>query len=218
MAQDRQALLSDSLKRASKLMKMEGKVNKIAAQKRDSINDALNGVDIAPLTENVQTQQNTKNVQQLPPVAQRRMSDNATNMPKAILESFMSKQIDETPLYKGLGDGRDISFLTDGLVENNVQQQQIPQVIQKQYINEQAQPQIQTVNPQVDYPMIRTIVEDIVRKYTSQLGKKMLQESKEGLTEVSTIMLDKTFKFLTKSGDIYECTMKKVGNINNSKK
>ena len=54
MAQDRQALLSDSLKRASKLMKMEGKVNKIAAQKRDSINDALNGVDIAPLTENVQ--------------------------------------------------------------------------------------------------------------------------------------------------------------------
>ena len=86
----------------------------------------------------------------------------------------------------------------------------------QQYVQ---QPQMQ-VAAQVDYPMIRTIVEEIVRKYAVSLNKKIMTESKQTATpsQVNTIALGETFKFLTKDGTIYECTMKKVGNINKNKK
>ena len=84
----------------------------------------------------------------------------------------------------------------------------------QQYIQ---QPQMQ-VTQQIDYPMIRTIVEEIVRKYAVSLNKKIISEGKQTANEVNTIALGDTFKFLDKQGNIYECTMKKVGNINNKKK
>ena len=60
--------------------------------------------------------------------------------------------------------------------------------------------------------MIRTIVEEIVRKYTSSLKNKLLQENNGN--EVNTISLGKNFKFLANDGTIYECTMKKIGTLN----
>ena len=66
--------------------------------------------------------------------------------------------------------------------------------------------------------MIRTIVEEIVRKYAVSLNKKIISEGKQTTNEINTIALGNTFKFLSKNGDIYECTMKKIGNVNNKKK
>ena len=44
----------------------------------------------------------------------------------------------------------------------------------------------------------------------------MLNESKT--SDISTITLGKTFKFLAKNGDIYEAKLQKIGNINEQKK
>jgi hypothetical protein len=72
--------------------------------------------------------------------------------------------------------------------------------------------------PQVDYPMIRTIVEEIVRKYAVSLNKKIVSEGRQETNEVNTISIGKSFRFLAKNGDLYECVMKKVGNVNDKRK
>ena len=56
-----------------------------------------------------------------------------------------------------------------------------------------------------------------MRKYTSSLSKKMLSESKGSVNELTTMTLGKSFKFLDRQGNIYEATLKKIGNINNKK-
>ena len=91
-----------------------------------------------------------------------------------------------------------------------VQPQNTSSTIQEQHT-------VQTQVQGIDYPMIRTIVEDIVRKYTSSLSKKMLSESKGSVNELTTMTLGKSFKFLDRQGNIYEATLKKIGNINNKK-
>ena len=77
----------------------------------------------------------------------------------------------------------------------------------------------QVASAQIDYPMIRTIVEDVVRKYTQALNKKIINESKAqvNLNEVNTVTLGKSFKFLAKNGDIYEAKLTKIGNINDKR-
>jgi hypothetical protein len=132
-----------------------------------------------------------------------RMSVAAGNVPSIIRESFQSQP--------PLAQQEVTSSVLDGMFGDILQERQKPQ----QVITETVQPQAQQTSSQVDYPMIRTIVEEIVRKYTSSLSKKMLNEGKG--SEVNTISLGKSFKFLANNGDIYECTMKKVGNINKKK-
>ena len=118
------------------------------------------------------------------------------------------------------GDGRDLSFLTEGME----QPKEIVKPTQnvRQIVNEGmgGQPQVQyTQTAQIDYPMIRTIVEEIVRKYAVSLNKKIISEGKQtqSAPTVNTIALGETFKFLTQDGTIYECTMKKVGSLKNKK-
>ena len=45
----------------------------------------------------------------------------------------------------------------------------------------------------------------------------MLNESVGSSSELSTFTIGKTFKFLDKSGNIFEATLKKIGNINDKK-
>jgi hypothetical protein len=131
-----------------------------------------------------------------------RMGVAAANVPSVIRESFQN----QPPMSEDVAAS---SVLDDVFGLENLQ----PQM--KQQITEQATPRQQsyTTGGGIDYPMIRTIVEDIVRKYTQSLKKNLVTEGTGGV-EVNTIALGKTFKFLDSKGNIYECTMKKVGNIN----
>ena len=209
---NRQAVVKNAMERAKKLLQLEsnGTIDKIAADPnfKANINNSLDGnVSSAELM----TTARNRNVQA--PIQTRQMGQNASNVPQAIREAFMNNPIDDSALYAGLGDGRDLSFLDEG-------KQQVVQPTQnvRQIVNEgmSSQPQ---VTQQIDYPMIRTIVEEIVRKYAVSLNKKIINESKQSgnQSQVNTIALGKTFKFLTENGDMYECTMKKVGNIKNKK-
>ena len=142
------------------------------------------------------------------PIDTSRLSESAKHIPREILESFATNKIDDSALLDGVFDSQNaLSMLDEGV-----------QAKPKAKVTEsvQAQPIQQVLTQSVDYPMIRTIVEDVVRKQIGALSKTMLNESKT--SDISTITLGKTFKFLAKNGDIYEAKLQKIGNINEQKK
>ena len=142
------------------------------------------------------------------PIDTSRLSESAKHIPREILESFATNKIDDSALLDGVFDSQNaLSMLDQGV-----------QAKPKAKVTEsvQTQPIQQVLTQSVDYPMIRTIVEDVVRKQIGALSKKMLNESKT--SDISTITLGKTFKFLAKNGDIYEAKLQKIGNINEQKK
>ena len=196
--------LKDALGKASKLMSMDknGTISKIAESKRDSINTSLNDSTVS--TESMMTARPQRNMTEVP----RNVN---SNIPRAIVESFSKNPID-TSMISSIGGSSNSVLDTIGIQEQarTVQPQNTSSTIQEQYT-------VQTQVQGIDYPMIRTIVEDIVRKYTSSLSKKMLSESKGSVNELTTMTLGKSFKFLDRQGNIYEATLKKIGNINNKK-
>lgn len=222
---NRESVVKNAMSRAAKLMQLEsnGTLDKIAKDPnfKANINASLENGDI--LTESLMT--TVRNRKTEAPMTSMPMGQNAMNVPAAIREAFMSNPIDDSNIYSafaGEGDGRSLDFLNEMAMPQ--QQPQITQPTQdvRQIVNEgmgymaSSQPQ---VSAQIDYPMIRTIVEEIVRKYAISLTKHVLSENKQkGINEVNTIALGETFKFLTKNGDVYECTMKKISNINDIKK
>lgn len=220
---DKRARLQSAMSKAAKLMQLEsnGTLDKIAAAHKDGISSSLDG---GVMTEELMTTSRDRSKQG--PIVGRQMGENASNVPAAIREAFMTNPIDDSTLYEALGeqgDGRSLSFLTEGLAPKQqpqqvAQPQNIRQIVNEgmgtqQYVQ---QPQMQ-VTQQVDYPMIRTIVEEIVRKYAVSLNKKIINEGKQTPSQVNTIAIGKSFRFLAENGDIYECSMKKVGNVKNKK-
>lgn len=196
--------LKDALSKASKLMSMDknGTISKIAESKRDSINTSLNDSTVS--TESMMTARPQRNMTEVP----RNVN---SNIPRAIVESFSKNPID-TSMISSIGGSSNSVLDTIGIQEQarTVQPHNTSSTIQEQHT-------VQTQVQGIDYPMIRTIVEDIVRKYTSSLSKKMLSESKGSVNELTTMTLGKSFKFLDRQGNIYEATLKKIGNINNKK-
>ena len=196
--------LKDALGKASKLMSMDknGTISKIAESKRDSINTSLNDSTVS--TESMMTARPQRNMTEVP----RNVN---SNIPRAIVESFSKNPID-TSMIGSIGGSSNSVLDTIGIQEQarTVQPQNTSSTIQEQHT-------VQTQVQGIDYPMIRTIVEDIVRKYISSLSKKMLSESKGSVNELTTMTLGKSFKFLDRQGNIYEATLKKIGNINNKK-
>lgn len=196
--------LKDALGKASKLMSMDknGTISKIAESKRDSINTSLNDSTVS--TESMMTARPQRNMTEVP----RNVN---SNIPRAIVESFSKNPID-TSMISSIGGSSNSVLDTIGIQEQarTVQPQNTSSAIQEHHT-------VQAPMQGVDYPMIRTIVEDIVRKYTSSLSKKMLSESKGSVNELTTMTLGKSFKFLDRQGNIYEATLKKIGNINNKK-
>lgn len=222
---DKQAKLQNAMSRAKKLIQLEsnGTIDKIAKGAREGINTSLNEGDVT--TSQLLTVTNNRNVEA--PIMGGQMGANAMNVPAAIRESFAKKTIDESALYSAFGGGQgnndSLSFLTEGMEQISSQPTQTPVQTQnvRQLVSEglgETQPQRQYQSQQIDYPMIRTIVEEIVRKYTVSLKNKLINEGKDGVNKINTIALGDKFKFLDDAGNIYECTMKKIGNINNKKR
>jgi hypothetical protein len=111
-------------------------------------------------------------VQSTPNIAYNEPTISKTNskLPKEILESFKNKQIDTTPLGFGTNTSilDEINYKTQGQLFN----QQKPK---QQTVTEQKNIQTQTSN--VDYSMIKMIVEDCMKKYTSSLKKSIINPS-----------------------------------------
>ena len=222
---DKQVKLQNAMSRAKKLIQLEsnGTLDKIAAGVRDGVNSSLEGGDI--ITEQLMTTPRNRRTEA--PMIGAQMGENAMNVPAAIRESFSTNPIDESSLYSAFGGTQggndDLAFLTEDIPTPrqpqrvNMQSQDVRQLVNEGMGYQQPQ-YVPQASAQVDYPMIRTIVEEIVRKYAVSLNKKIISEGKTSTNEVNTISLGKTFKFLDSKGNIYECQMKRVGNINDKRK
>ena len=219
---DKQAKLQNAMSRAKKLIQLEsnGTLDKIAAGVRDGVNSSLESGDI--ITEQLMTTPRNRRTEA--PMVGAKMGENAMNVPAAIRESFSTNPIDESSFYSAFGSAQsgndDLAFLTEDIPTPRQPQRvnmQSQDVRQLGYQQSQYAPQTQ-MSAQIDYPMIRTIVEEIVRKYAVSLKNKIISEGKSQTSEVNTISLGKTFKFLANDGTIYECQMKRVGNINDKRK
>ena len=202
-AEERKARIAAARKGSLRLMQMDanGTLDKLMEGRADEINDSLTSADANVTSESLMSSKREDRVKRMPTG---RMGVAAANVPSIIRESFQN----QPPVSENMTTS---SVLDDMFSLEDIQPQR------KQQITEQAAPVQQSFTTSgVDYPMIRTIVEDIVRKYAQSLKKNLVTEGVGG-AEVNTIALGKTFKFLDNKGNIYECTMKKVGNINNKK-
>jgi hypothetical protein len=180
-------------------MDANGTLDKLMEGRADEINNSLTSTDANVTSSSLMSSKREDRMNRMPTG---RMGVAAANVPSVIRESFQN----QPPMSEDIAAS---SVLDDVFGLENLQPQR------KQQITEQVSPvqQSYATGGSVDYPMIRTIVEDIVRKYTQSLKKNLVTEGTGG-AEVNTIALGKTFKFLDSKGNIYECTMKKVGNIN----
>lgn len=90
----------------------------------------------------------------------------------------------------------------------------------KRVITEQiSQPTQQVVtNSPIDYSLIKTIVEDCMRKNLTSIKKSLLSE---GVTsqnnDLALMKIGDNFKFVTKKGDIYEAKLVKIANVNDKR-
>lgn len=204
-AEERKARIAAARNNSLRLMKMDanGTLDKIIEGKAGDINDSLISEDANVTTESLMSSKREDRMNRMPTG---RMGVAAANVPSVIRESFQN----QPPVNENISTSSVLDdVFGDVLTEQAVTKPAMKQVQQPQ--------QSFTTGGGIDYPMIRTIVEDIVRKYSQSLKKNILNESAGGGAEINTIALGKTFKFLDSKGNIYECTMKKVGNINNKK-
>ena len=202
-AEERKARIAAARKGSLRLMQMDanGTLDKLMEGRADEINDSLTSADANVTSASLMSTKREDRMNRMPTG---RMGVAAANVPSIIRESFQN----QPPVSENMATS---SVLDDMFSLEDLQPQR------KQQITEQVAPVQQSFTTGgIDYPMIRTIVEDIVRKYAQSLKKNLVTEGVGG-AEVNTIALGKTFKFLDSKGNIYECTMKKVGNINNKK-
>lgn len=191
--------------RARRIMDMDknGALDKIAKQKGDLLESGEIdfGDSLSSLREKVPSAMEM-------PIQQNISLPSTSKLPKEILESFKNNQIDTSSMNVG-------GSVLDAIGVPQVKKQQV-----KQRIVEETTPvSTQNVSAQVDYSLIKTIVEDCMRKSLSSIKKTILSEGKtlnEG-NDLSLIKIGNSFKFVAKNGDIFEAKLNKVGNLNDKK-
>lgn len=197
--------------RAKKLIQMDvnGGFKQYEQKARESAEMSLNE-DSVPQYQS-QPQQQTMSYNQEP----LNIKTNS-KLPKEILESFKTKQIDPSPLGYGVSSSilDEVNYRTQGKLYNEETNTQ-PQAKPKQQLVENVQ--IPTNATNVDYSMIKMIVEDCMRKYVSSLKKTIINESKNNNDELQALKIGDKFSFITKNGDLFEAELKFIKNLNNKK-
>lgn len=209
------ARFMEAQERAKKLIQMDanGSLDKYGKNKIDEFRngygeDGSTSVSIIP--ENVHNVQ--RDYSQMPMPSDAKLSN--SKLPTEILESFKKKQINTDLL--GINTGQ--ASVLDLLSENVTNKKQ--NIIKEETVsnNVKTVPLIETstIN-NVDYSLIKTIVEDCMKKYASALKKSIISENKNLLSEdnnLQAMKIGNKFTFITKNGDLYEANLKFVKNIN----
>lgn len=194
------ANLKRAMSRASKLMNMtiDGTVDRIAAQKRDYINEAMELGGQTPVPQAVSKSPQSSTDSQ----SYSEQKIKASKIPSIIQESFLKTAERNNP-----------SITASILDEINPIQIEKTSTIERTDKSPKTNINEASSNGAIDYPTIRAIMEDVVRKYTTSLKNKLLTESTKSSAEVSGIVLGKSFKFVANNGDLYEAKLTKIGNI-----
>jgi hypothetical protein len=144
----------------------------------------------------------------------RRVEENVRNskIPKAILDSVLSKPLIETKI-----EGSDVDEYMENLMKKNTNIQASNRIIQK--LNESdgqriETPSRETVRSEFNYDKLEEIVESIMdRKLNQFIGKINLNESRSETPQLKMIQEVSGSKFLLAdtSDNVYECTLKYIG-------
>lgn len=203
--------------KARKIMQMDrsGELDKIrdnaARSGKLSMNEGIEPVAEMPMNAYPQTPQMSQMPQYIPQTQP--MGMGSSKLPSAILESFKNKQIDTSVMgLSTTGSVLDrINFNTQGALFEQTQPKQ--EVKEVKVVTEQTQP---TVSTSVDYSMIKMIVEECMRKYSSALKKTIINESKTTSNEgtLKAMKVGDKFSFITDNGDLYEAKLTFIKNIN----
>lgn len=136
---------------------------------------------------------------------------NSTNrkskLPMAIIESFK-----ENPLDNNESILDEIDKKSNGKLyteANNIRK--------KEMIVETPRQQTIQTTQNVDYSMIKMIVEDCLRKQLSSIKKTIISEGignqNNNLGELKAMKIGNKFSFITENGDVYEAKLKFIKNI-----
>lgn len=207
--EQKKAKLQNAMSRAKKLIQLEsnGTLDKIASRARDEIKTSLNEDSSENINLHTTMDNSTKSVP--------KMGSNAMNVPAAIRESFSKNPNISGGMYPSF-EGQASSDL-DFLLGSSLNEKRQKNKSSKKIMVEETEVRPKdSSSQQIDYPMIRTIVEEIVRKYSLSLKNKILSED-TAKNELSVVTIGKGFKFLDSKGNIYEAKLTKLGNINNRK-
>ena len=133
-----------------------------------------------------------------------------TNLPTEIFESMTKNVIDTKPLSNGMPE------LGGSVLDNlKIQPKQTKKIVNEQIM------QPQQISSNIDYSLIKTIVEDCVKKYSSALKKSILNESKELMKEnvgtLQAMKLGNKFSFVDDEGNLYEAKLTFIKNLNENK-
>ena len=159
--EERKARIAAARQGSLRLMQMDanGTLDKLMEGRADEINNSLTSTDANVTSSSLMSSKREDRMNRMPTG---RMGVAAANVPSVIRESFQN----QPPMSEDVASS---SVLDDVFGLENLQPQR------KQQITEQVSPvqQSYATGGSVDYPMIRTIVEDIVRKYTQSLKKNL---------------------------------------------
>lgn len=219
------ANLQDSINRAKKLIQMDAKgdISQKAknAIKENKINTSFEeddeyGSARMPLQRQPKTDSLVNELDHY--TINENTMQNCKGLPLEVMQSFKEKRIDTAllnPMDSGGSVLDELQALTKKPNQEKLQEtkQYKQQPIVEQY--QQTQPINTTIQPTVDYSIIKMIVEDCMKKSLSSI-KKTINESRNIELEsnnLQALKIGEKFSFITENGDLYEAKLEFKKNI-----
>ena len=180
--------------RVRSIMNMDksGALNKIAKNADIGFSDTEEPMSLASM--------NNKYPSQKESIQEANISN--SKLPKEILKSFKEKNIDISSCEA---------------LDEITRRSSDYRTSEKPLVTEQKVSAPQT-SQQIDYSVIKAIVDESIRKYTSSLKKSLITESKDTSTNLRALKIGDKFSFIDESGNLYEAKLTFVKNLNEQKK
>ena len=212
MEQNRNDVLSAAFSKARNMIQKDS-ANNIGNSLGNisSVFDTMPNVQSYPMNENVDYEYNEPiYTQPINTFGIQQSNIKNTNLPTEIFESMTKNVIDTKPLSNGMPE------LGGSVLDNlKIQPKQTKKIVNEQIMRPQQ------ISSNIDYSLIKTIVEDCVKKYSSALKKSILNESKELMKEnvgtLQAMKLGNKFSFVDDEGNLYEAKLTFIKNLNENK-
>ena len=212
MEQNRNDILSAAFSKARNMIQKDS-ANNIGNSLGNisSVFDTMPNVQSYPMNEDVDYEYNEPIYKQpINTFGIQQSNIKNTNLPTEIFESMTKNVIDTKPLSNGMPE------LGGSVLDNlKIQPKQTKKIVNEQIMQQQQ------ISSNIDYSLIKTIVEDCVKKYSSALKKSILNESKELMKEnvgtLQAMKLGNKFSFVDDEGNLYEAKLTFIKNLNENK-
>lgn len=206
--------INQIMNRAKTLINMDSKVDAIAKgvrATRSDDGDISFMAEAAQMSSSAPAQQTPMKSMQQPMQTPVSMPKNS-KLPKEIIESMISNPINTDGFSQSLADPAVTALMSK--VNINQPKQPARQIVNEtvEIPRQQEQPSLQS-SYSIDYSLIKSIIEETVRKYMSSAVKKILKEIGSGGDKLNAMMIGDKFNFISENGDLYEATLNFKKNV-----